>query len=188
VEAHPRIHKAFSGLYFITYVVRPPTPRQSVLDRLLVNFHFTVRHGVAVQVFRADADSVGVAIVMNPASYIAPRLPALRDWDIPVKLIRQYTDDVDLATIADVAGGVLGLDPFGLLSGLLLNRDWLTDRYDAPQASSVFDNEVARIAVDDLHGNTPFSIDDGQPFPIYGQLRVEWERHGVAVRPPPAGQ
>src|SRR5262249_39904931 len=47
VEAHPKIHKPYSGLYLISYVVRPPTPRRSPNDRLMVSFHFTVRHGIA---------------------------------------------------------------------------------------------------------------------------------------------
>jgi hypothetical protein len=177
VEAHPKIRKPFSGDYLIGYTLRPPTPRRSPNDRLSVSFHFTVRHGVAVQVYKTGNDTVSVLISMNGATYQAAHLPDKNDWDIPLDSLSRYTDLVDKVRIADVVAAALGLDPFGLLSSWALSRDWLTDRYDAPTASSVHDSEITRMAVEDLQGNTPFSVEDGQPFPIYGQMRVQWERH-----------
>ena len=64
-----------------------------------------------------------------------------------------------------------------LLAGaVLLARGVLTDRYDAPVAHSVHDTEVVRVPVDSLSGNTPFTVDDAQPFPVYGYLTLRWER------------
>jgi hypothetical protein len=167
VEAHPIILPPVSSSVVIGYKILPPSPRHSANDRLLVSFHFTVRRGVAVQVSDAGSDAVSVLIVMNPLPS-AP-LPHLHDWDIPIQEMEKQTDIITKVLIADAIGHPL--------AGQLLSRDWLTDRYDAPQASSAHDEEITRMAVSDLRGATPFSFDDSQPFPIYGQVRVQWERH-----------
>jgi hypothetical protein len=177
VEAHPHMLKPFSGIHLINFVVRPPTARRSPNDRLMVSFHFTVRHGVVVQVYKASPDAVGVLISMNDNAYTMASLPHKNDWDIPVRDLGQYADIIKLVQIGDAAGAALGVDPAGLLSSWFVGRDWLTDRYDAPVASSTHDSEITTMVVDDLRGNTPFSEDAAQPFPVYGQLRVEWERH-----------
>src|SRR5262249_3176059 len=135
------------------------------------------RHGVAVQVYKAGADAVGVLISMNGSAYTTAPLPHKNDWDIPVSSLGQYADVIDVTRLADVAGGEFGLDPAGVVSSWFVGRDWLTDRYDAPVASSTHDLEITRMAVDDLGGSTPFSEDAAQPFPIYGQLQVAWKRH-----------
>jgi hypothetical protein len=167
VEAHPKISKPFSGIHLFGYTLRPPSPRVHPDDRLMVNFHFTVRHGVVVQVYKAGPDAVGVLISMNADSYRMASLPRKNDWDIPLSFINRYTDLVSDVLLADAIGHPL--------AAILLSRDWLTDRYDAPEASSVHDSEITRIVVDDLRGNTPFSVDDGQPFPIYGEILLEWQ-------------
>jgi hypothetical protein len=178
VEAHPQIYKPYSNLYLINYTLRPPTQRRSPNDRLIVNFHFTVRHGITVQVRKADSDSVGVVITMNPANYHVPPLPEKQDWDIPADWLDQYSGGLlSKIQIVTYAAAATGLDPYALLASVALNRDWLADRYQAPVASSVHDSEITRIAVNDLSGNTPFSVDDSQPFPIYGQMLLQWERH-----------
>ena len=103
---------------------------------------------------------------------------------IPVDWLDQYSGGIiTKVRIADLAAITLGVDPLELLSLVALNRDWLTDIYQPPVAWSSHDSEITRIAVDDLRGNTPFSVDDSQPFPIYGQLRLQWERRSPGVTP-----
>jgi hypothetical protein len=134
-----------------------------------VNFHFTARPGVAVQVVNAGNDEVAVLITMNSGIYRAAPLPRKRDWDISFSFAQSATDVINWVQFGNAIGHPI--------AGFLIDRDWLADRYDPPIASSALDLEIARMAVQDLGGNTPFSIDDRQPFPIYGQLRVQWERH-----------
>jgi FG-GAP-like repeat len=176
VEAHPHILKPFSGVHLVNFAVRPPTPRRSPNDRLMVSYHFTVRHGVATQVYKAGPDEVGVLISMNDNTYTMASLPHKNDWDIPVADLGKYSDIIKWVQIGDAAG-LDFLNPAGLLSSWFVGRDFLADRYDTPVASSTHDPEITRMAVDDLGGNTPLSEDATQPFPVYGHLFVEWERH-----------
>jgi len=155
VEAHPKIYPPLSGSQRIEFTARPPGPRRSAADRLVVSFHFTVRHGIDVEVIEASPDAVAVLLTMNPAQYRTAPLPAKKDWNIPVALISRHTDLFGKVQLVNLLGHPV--------AGLLLNRDWLTDRYDAPAPPSTNDSEKV-------------AIDDEQPFPISGFLRVEWQR------------
>jgi len=159
VEAHPRILPPFSRPARIDFTVRPPR-RRSPKDRLVVSYHFTVRRGVNVAVSHTGSDAAAVRIDLDPAAYQTAPLPRRKAWNLPVAFIGRQTDVIDKIQLANLIGHPL--------AGLLLQRDWLTDRYDAPVAASPHDSET---------GTTPYNLDDGQPFPIYGWMRVEWERH-----------
>jgi hypothetical protein len=184
VEAHPQIHQTpFSGIHLIQYRVRPPIPRPSADVTLIVSFHFTVRTGVVVQLLDDSAnDAVGVLISMNDGAYTPAPVPQKSDWNITL-------DDLDVlqhglgTTIKEVlvgvavGGGLILPDPASLavLAGVL-GRGVLTDKYDPLVASSVHDSEVTTVAVNRLGGGPHFSVDDGQPFPIYGFLDVRWSQ------------
>jgi hypothetical protein len=59
------ISPGFSLEQFYFYV-RPPTPRQSPDDKLLISFHFTVRSGVQTVVMQtANPDEVEVGVIMS---------------------------------------------------------------------------------------------------------------------------
>jgi hypothetical protein len=156
VEAHPRILPPFSRPVRMDFTVRPPL-RRSPNDRLAISFHFTVRRGVTVAVARAGADAVAVRIDLDPAAYKVAPLPRRKDWYLPIAFIGRRTDVIDKIQLANLIGHPL--------AGLLLQRDWITDRYDAPVAAGTHDFETSAA---------PYSIDDSQPFPIYGWMRVEW--------------
>jgi hypothetical protein len=77
IEAHPKIMpKPFSGIQGIKYLVRPPSPRSDPGDKLIVQYHFTVRSGVVVFLFAPHdpPDAVAVFILMNDSLYNAPPL------------------------------------------------------------------------------------------------------------------
>ena len=172
-EAHPTIlPKAFTGVHALSYTVRPPSPRNSPSDRLIATFHFTVRTGVAVQVVNAG-DAVSVVIAMNGNTTTRGDLPAKHDLVVDRDGLKKMDSRAgDLYLGKEIERGALSLG----VGAALLARGVLTDRYDAPVAHSVHDTEVVKVPVNTLRGNTPFSVDDGQPFPIYGQLTLTWER------------
>jgi hypothetical protein len=176
IEAHPQIKpKPFEGLHIISYTVRPPTPRQAhdPFSILYVSFHFTIRQGgVAVQVINAGSDSVRVIIVLNDAGYTPPPLPQKNDWSISIEDLDQLNPDA-ASIYRDVLFASFLLNPIG--AGVLA-RGILTDSYDIPLASSVHDSEnvVSNVPVFNLPNPTPHSIDNNQPFPIYGWLNVQW--------------
>jgi len=158
VEAHSKILKPFSGLQHLTFTVRPPVAPRSPDDRLQVTYHFTVRQGVTVEVSNAAGGAVRVLITMDAAAYKPAPLPRRKDWDVPLSFIGHETDAVNMIQLANIVGHPL--------AGLLLQRDWLTDRYDAPKAPAPHASKGKKITVDDT-----------QPFPIAGEMRVKWKAH-----------
>lgn len=181
VEAHPTIFTTpYDGRPFIKLLVQTP-PRTHIGPvarpaRLMVNFHFTHRTGVAVQVFNAGNGTVGIVIVLgdlNPAT-LPPKHDRTIQWS---ELGDTYSYVIDALQIADI----LTLD---IASAVILNRGILTDIYDAPSATSPLDNQnIAQpVQIDDLHAGVGLSEDDAQPFPIYGWLNVWWEELPVIVK------
>jgi hypothetical protein len=171
VEAHPTVFRTpYDNRPFVKLLVQPP-PRKEVSSkqRLMVSFHFTHRAGVAVRMFNAGNDTVGIIIVLgdlNPAP-----LPHKNDstisWD---QLGSIYPFAIDTLEIVDILR-------LNIASAFILNRGILTDLYDAPSASSPLDNQnvAAPVDIDQLRAGAGLSEDDRQPFPIYGWLNVWWQ-------------
>lgn len=178
IEAHPEIMpKAWQGTFWVSYTVRPPSPRQSPTDRLMIRFHFTVRSGVVVQVVH-DGDAVSVNVAMNSNTNRRAALPPRHDRS--VGLSELYGDNKDAGRLFIAEYIKFAFTTLGI-GDLILARGLKTDRYDAPSARSTHDSEVIHVPVSSLSGNTPYSVDDGQPFPVYGNLTLTWER-GVVAR------
>ncbi|GGQ94041.1 hypothetical protein [Deinococcus ruber] len=185
IEAHPNVYqKPFSGVHVFSYVVRAPVLQPAASgplsgSQLVCTFHFTVRSGVAVQVTRESADSVRVYISMNPVTYRPAALPVRHDLNVSFSDLKKQNADT-----ADYINGALAAAYItrGPLFGALIGRGILTDRYDAPIAASVHDGEIVSVPVTSLGGQRQFSVDDAQPFPVYGWLKLEWQ--ATRLRPP----
>ena len=190
IEAHPKVYPAFSGLHVFSYVVRAPvlppsTGTGAFLSSVLaVKFHFTVRTGVAVQVIQQGKDSVKVFVAMNAVNFKAPRLPVRHDFNVSFSDLK--TEEPDTAAYINGALAVGGFTRGAF--DLLIARGILTDRYDPPIAASVHDGEIISTTANAL-GGKQFSVDDDQPFPVYGWLSLEWKtRRVISVQPsPPVG-
>ena len=181
VEAHPAIYPVpYVGRPWLEFFVRPTTPpsndplRQQVL---MVQCHFTVRKGVAVWVYQAGDDTVGVSIVLgdlNPAP-----LPKKHDYSVSwSELGSEYAWIVGIWGLLETP-----LDPLGLA---ILERGILTDRYDPPLAVSGVDttNVAGPMQAGQLTSAVGWAEDDTQPFPIYGWLDVFWATSGPVVEGP----
>lgn len=175
VEAHPSVFTTpYEGRPYIKLLIKPPVPRDPIRAQVLtVSYHFTHRHGVAVQVFDAGNDTVGVIIVLgdlNPAP-LPPKHDLTVQWG---DLGSEYSWIIDALQIADIL-------TLQVLSAIILNRGILTDRYDAPSAASPLDNQnvAAGVSVNQLQAWAGQSEDDTQPFPIYGWLNVWWQNVGT---------
>lgn len=182
VEAHPNILvKPFTGVHILNFTVRPPSSRQSALDILMVTFHFTIRTGVAVQVTKGpDADSVTVWIVLNDTNYLPAVLPPKHDWNINLDTLENLNSDAGSIYRDVIFASILS----GPLAPIILDRGILTDRYEAPRASSTGDRVVTRVPVATLAGNTPVNLDNSQPFPVYGFVSLDWQVLAAGPRPP----
>jgi hypothetical protein len=181
VEAHPTVFTTpYEGRPYIKLLVQPPVPRIKLVEQqLVVSFHFTHRAGVALQVYNAGHDTVGIVIVLgdlNPAP-LPPKHNLTVQWD---DLGSEYSWVIDALEIADI----LTLD---IASAIILNRGILTDRYDPPRASSPLDNQnvATPVAIDHLQHGAGLSEDDHQPFPLYGWLNVYWKQPDVVVTQEP---
>ncbi len=175
VEAHPTVFTTpYQGRPYIKLLVKPPVPRNPLRAQdLIVNFHFTYRQGVAVRVYNAGNDTVGVIIVLgdlNPAQ-LPPKHDLTINWD---QLGNEYSWIIDGLQIADI---LLGKE----LSAIVLNRGILTDSYDPPSASSPgdFQNVAAPVPINQLPPTAGFFEDDDQPFPIYGWMNVYWQTPNI---------
>jgi hypothetical protein len=176
VEAHPTVFTTpYDGRPFIKLLVKPPVPRSPVrAQQLTVGFHFTYRGGVAVRVYDAGADTVGVVIVLGDLQ--PSTLPRKNDWNIPFSLLgTEEAFVVDILQVLDLL-----FDPFG---AYILSLGILTDLYDAPIASSPGDlqNVAGPVGIDQLAPTAGFFEDDRQPFPLYGWLDVWWQDPGVVI-------
>jgi hypothetical protein len=189
VEAHPRIMSIpglvsmpFAGAHLLLYTVRPPSPRQSPQDTLMIAFDFTIRTGVAVEVRpgpATDPDSVLVAIEFVDGTYQPPtRLPQKNDWTIKLDELERLNPDAG-SVYRDVIFASI-LNPINPLAPVFLGQGILTDRYDPPRITRPLHHNSYVLAVSELPANTPVDPDDSddQPFPIHGSLRLYWKRAG----------
>jgi len=183
VEAHPHVYQVpYVGRPYIKLLVKPPVPRSTRVtaqQQLMVNFHFTARTGVAVRVFDAGDDTVGIIIVLGDVG--PAQLPTKNDWNID-------WGQTDFSWIVDILSALdLLFDPFGIW---VLNRGILTDLYDAPVAASSNDtqNIAGPVALGALPPLAGYSTGDDQPFPIYGWLDVYWATSSVVVEGPVAAE
>jgi hypothetical protein len=142
----------------------------------MVSFHFTVRSGVVVHVVNSG-DAVTVHVVMNDNINKRAPLPPRHDVSISREDLKRMDPRAGQLYLAKEV--VSGLGSFGV-GAALLAKGVLTDRYDAPYAHSSHDSEITKVPVNSLSGNTPYSVDDSQPFPIYGWLTLTWQRAGAA--------
>ena len=185
VEAHPSIYDLpYAGRPFIELFVKPPVPRikEVYLEQtLMVNFKFNVSSGVAVAVYDAGYDTVGIIIVLGTMTP-APK-PGHHNYFISwEELGTEYEIGVDLSAI--LANIFIAPDPAALF---ILNRGIKTDRYDAPSAvsSADFVNVAGPMPLTEINSSMGWAIADDQPFPISGWLKCWWVDESIVA--PPVG-
>jgi len=176
IEAHPTIlPKPFDGTYLVSYTIRPPQPRLHPQDVLFVKYNLIVRTCVVVQITNAG-DAVTVYLVMNSNQYVAPPLPTRHDVSYTLDQLVKLNPSVSQVYQNKTFKDLNMLDPY---FKHVVGEGVKTDTYDKPLAKSAHDGQVTRVPVTSLAGNTPMPVDDSQPFPIYGTVALEWERHSV---------
>jgi hypothetical protein len=149
---------------------------------LMVNFKFNVRSGVAVAVYDAGFDTVGIIIVLGTMTP-APK-PGhhhyIVTWDELGGV--EYEVGIDLSAI--LANIFIAPDPAALF---ILNRGIQTDRYDAPSPVSSADlvNVAGPMPLNDINSSMGWAIADDQPFPISGWLKCWWADQSIVA--PPVG-
>src|SRR5262249_34901340 len=125
------------------------------------------------------ADELFVTVELDEDKYLPAALPPRYNvnvpWDGPKGVLAGIHSDAKASFQALM--GVSGiLDP---LVGLIYSKGFDTDRYqlDPPGGSHDLENVVFNAAV---RGgvidtkNSGYSVDDNQPYPIYGWMSLEW--------------
>jgi len=163
MEAHPAIRSPFSGHQHMSYMVRTPSPPPDAGSILMASFHFTTRSGISVRLSQVEADTVQVDIDMDDQKYKTPPPPVARnsDWSIP-----------DLLSLVKGEGGLATFLSFVLPPTEKIRGD----RRHLPPAPAIQDNQLFSTPAQSLPGSTPVTVDDHQPYPVFGRLDLEWQQ------------
>jgi hypothetical protein len=192
VEAHPKIKSLpFRGAHLFRVVIRPPilSSREALLPhQLVVSFQFTIRSGCAVQVISINKDSIGVLINLSEVGYTP--------FSLPKQTERTYSRE-QLDSLSRGAGGAI-FDVEAVASGialllggpvdtakvaLILERGIKTSEYARVPEVDVLDhgNAAANVFADQIPAGVGVSVNDKQPYPIYGWLEAKWvKRPGIS--------
>jgi hypothetical protein len=181
VQAHPRLLDIpFRGFHILTFKVRPPTPRADRRDTLMVEFTFTRRDdSIAVQLLRGnDNESLRVVIVFNEIGYVPPPKPKATEYTITLKELEAMDSTAGNIYRGTIFAGILASP----LAPVILNRGIKSTKYAAPKAPVL--GPVTRTTLGHLaQQNQP--IDASQPYPLFGTVKLEWQRFGVTGEPGP---
>jgi hypothetical protein len=185
VEAHPKIKSfPFDGKPELHFVVQPPAPSNPFINpgRLRASYQFTVRSGCSVTVTPGAPGAINVVITLNQDGYTPPTLPTRmgRGWSRDdLDQLRDGTGKTifEIAGVTSVISGLLGTGIDAAVVGAILLRDIETDEYaHVDDNVNIFDASRAfSHYVEDLPTTNVATLDDSQPFPIYGWLEVYYE-------------
>ena len=160
----------FVGTHIVAFTVKAPGAPPSASSVLNASFHFTVRDGCSVLVLPSPADPTAVIVVvtLNASAYAAP--PAL------------VSDGGRTFMISDLLNQFSGYDSLDFFTQVLVavvelakETIWV-DEYVVSSPSSPVDstNVVSSTPITSLKGLNGTAVDDSQPFPIYGWLKLSW--------------
>jgi len=183
-----RTGQAFSA----TYTVRPQAGRRSSGDSLLVSWTFTVRSGVSVSIKDSGDDGVTVTVTIGVDYHAAPapssRVRIVKLEDFPTDARMQVGGALQEALNRVLGGATIGgliripgQNLYDQLSWLIYNgvRMKVYD-VDPPKstANGLFQFVDQRIGGGSNASWTgeAYTVDDSQPFPIFGVLKVRWDR------------
>lgn len=178
MEARPPIiSPPFSGIPIMAFTARPPQPRSSPSEELRLSYHFTVRNGVSVTVVRGSSypDEVVVIVTMNTANYNPAKLPPKQEIAVPITGFDPNDPNVKVKP-SDVFGASIAANP---AVAVVLGKGVKTDRYNLPPTQSSHDAEnvitdwIVDRGIPSSVAST-VSVDDNQPYPIYGWLTLRW--------------
>jgi hypothetical protein len=180
IDAHPRLMpKPFAGLQTLIFDIRPPTPRRRRSDRLILESTITRRNksvALAVTEHPDGGDAVRAMIMLNETGYDPPSEPARHDFTVK----RADLEQLDPTAAAAMDASIFALAIAGQPQvAAVIAKGFPTHRYDHPRAASAgHASSRTRQPVSDLPG-VPTNMDNGQPFPLFGTLKLEWEREGI---------
>lgn len=169
----------FSGLHIFIYKLRPPVQRPPNM-KLLVSYHFTVKSSVAVQLSNVgDADgTVAMIVVLNQIGYKPATLTQRTNMTVPLSAIEQEHNLGPFIKGAQAGGTLVLANP---AAAAVLQKGVQTDQYTV-DPNYAEPPDIQRFA-DTLPGITEVTVDDNQPYPIRGSIKVSWGTDPATIGP-----
>lgn len=162
----------FQGTKVISYDVFPVATKTNPSDQLSVQFHFTCRSGVAVQVLNKN-DHITVLIVMSSYNYNQDPLKESKNFLKPHQWTLQEDKVKELyEQYYSIPGGAITVaSVFGQFQvAQTIAKGMILTGYENPVPASNFDKNIFHLN----SSGQQFDISDDQPFPIYGWMAVGW--------------
>jgi hypothetical protein len=168
----------FDGIHVVCFKIRPPVqlspPKLATAPtpKLECSYHFTVNGACGVQVFQppSEPQSVLVALALNSAGYRTLPAPQRYSKSISIDdLLAQAPAGVDLTWLEQVWADIKKVIIFRLC--------------EAPHMSQTQDqvNVVPFTPLDGLP-HSSHGLDQSQPFPVYGWLKLRWAHLQITAR------
>ena len=193
VVAYPPIFpKPFNGIHLVSFVVRPPVPTPPTGGSALLgpahlecSYSFTTNKACGVQVQQSPSDPNAVEVVLALNSVGCPTLPEPPSTKVAYSIDALKQDiPADLSTLMSFALDVLEKYQSATHGGKVYVRT-----YKPLPAPDVTKHAVPFTALSTLP-RSQVNVDDTQPFPILGWLKLQWVRSSIVARGGlnPAGQ
>ncbi|HTX41078.1 MAG TPA: hypothetical protein VMD25_04565 [Acidobacteriaceae bacterium] len=179
IVANPQLFpKPLDGVHLVTFIVRPPVPTPPTGGPLILgpahlecSYSFTTNKSCGVQVMQSytDPNAVEVILALNSAAY--PTLPAQPSTLVPW-------------TISSLESNIP--PDLGALTSFLVGV--VTDYQNAVHGGKIYVRTINPLPTPNVSTNVvPFTplaslpesqvnVDDTQPFPIVGWVKVQWVR------------
>lgn len=177
----PVFAKPFQGAHLVAFTVRPPVPHSPpkialpATVQLECSYHFTVNGGCAVEVIPspAEPDAVLVVLALNSARYPALPPPPRHKISIGIdQLLAEAKKEGFNLSVLQQAWADIKDAQFGDIEMYVCGPPPMSQTQDAV-------NVVPFTPVAKLPSNA-MATDSGQPFPVYGWLKLRWVTQGVA--------
>ncbi len=184
MKAKPTIKKPFSGIHIFQYTLRPPVIPDALLGiphkyDIYVEYHFTVRDGITIQIAPDGTDGVLVTVLMNDVNYQMDESilnNKRRDWKITPAVIGEFNGGIE-TVYNGLIGETFAADPDPVKAGVL-SKGFLSDKYEP--LTILESAEFHKGFIKNLSGNTNVAVDNLQPFPIYGWINVGWKEPQIS--------
>jgi hypothetical protein len=187
MKTKPTILKPFTGLHIFQFTVRPPILPNALYGvpnkyELFAEYQFTVRDGISIQIAPDGSNGVLVTVVMNDVNFKKDENTLSlkrKDYPITPNIIGQL-DNTYGQLFKGVVGGTVFINP-NPAAAIIINKGFLSDLYEP---LTIPNNAIThKVFVKNLKSNTPVTVNNTQPFPIYGFLNLSWKKEQKIEKP-----
>lgn len=185
IKAYPPVfEKSFDGIHIVAFTVRPPVPTPPPTFQRLgpphleCSYSLTVNHacGVQVQQSPTDANAVVVILALNSVSLPSlPELPSNLDKYSIDDLLAQVPSDLDRLSSILVDLVKAWQSHLGTREADIYVRRYTDPSDPSPQAQVVPFTKLADLP------RSSVTVNDTQPFPVIGWLKLRWVNQGLVV-------